>query len=333
MLRVTLSALMASVLAGSPCDEAHAATANAMAVEVTNRSEPVQCAEKDNVTLAFASTKVRSFRIEAAHPVYLATGLRESSEADWTACDMSADPVHKAVAPPRKTVIYKDNELLVTGETLPAFWRPGTGTVRVGDRVEPDLHLLQVWLMHDKVPEEVLAIYPRDGYWRPRPLSPTGLKTGPFGSSFLIGPIEQKKRPFVVIKELIFDPKTRTFAVTFERGGAATVRIAEANTSRMALDVVFDRPIVGRPLAMLRSMYITEFNNDVARIAVRQKGAKAWNEENIMKFHRALATEVWAGRLSPSQHNTMSPDIVFNGFSDTAVPLHAKKEPPPQAQP
>ncbi len=44
------------------------ASLDGLAVEVVNTSEPVLCAEKDNVSLAFSSDKVRSFRIEAAHP-------------------------------------------------------------------------------------------------------------------------------------------------------------------------------------------------------------------------------------------------------------------------
>ena len=61
-------------------------------------------------------------------------------------------------------------------------------------------------------------------------------------------------------------------------------------------------------------MYVTEFNNDVARIAVREKGAKGWREDGIMTFKRATATDVWTGRVSPSRHNTSSPDMVFKDF-------------------
>jgi len=67
----------------------------------------------------------------------------------------------------------------------------------------------------------------------------------------------------------------------------------------------------------------------VARIAVREKGARSWREDNIMKFDRAMATDIWTGRLSPSQHNTTSPDMVFNSFSDTDTPKRPKNEPPP----
>ena len=83
----------------------HAASLDGLAVEVANRSEPVLCAEKDNVTIAVSAPNVRSFRIEAAHPPYIGMIQRDSVEADWTACDMSADPVHKAPVPPRRQTL------------------------------------------------------------------------------------------------------------------------------------------------------------------------------------------------------------------------------------
>ena len=79
--------------------------------------------------------------------------------------------------------------------------------------------------------------------------------------------------------------------------------------------MAFDAPIAGRPFAAVRSMYVTEVNNDVARIAVLEGAAKGWREAPIMAFKRAEATQVWLGRASPSRHNTSSPDMTFQGFS------------------
>ena len=135
------------------------------------------------------------------------------------------------------------------------------------------------------------------------------------------------------IREIAFEPTTRSFTLAFERGGSATVRLAGADQTRVSLEVAFDRPVEGRPFAALRSMYVTEFNNDVARIAVREKDAAGWREDNIMKFDRAMATDIWTGRLLPSQHNTSSPDMVFNSFSDGPTPKRPKSEPPPPLTP
>lgn len=313
-------AVVAGILAhGLPA--ARAASLDGLAVEVVNRSEPVLCAEKDNVTLALTSREVRAFRIEAAHPAYMGSLQRDSFEADWTACDMTGDPTFKSEVKARtRRTIYEEPDLWVVGWTFPTYWRPSTATVRIGDRVERGLHLLQVWMIRPMGGEEVLVVYPQDGYWRIRPKAPQGLAPTAFGSSFLVGPVEEDGRPLVKLRELRFDPAARTFALTFERGGSATLKMSTVDHNRHVVDVVLDRTVANGPFAALRSMYITEFNNDVARVAVREKNAKGWREEPIMGFKRASATDVWAGRTMMSRHNTSSPDMVFSTFRATPEP-------------
>jgi hypothetical protein len=311
----------------------HAASLDGLAVEVQNGSEPVLCAEKDNVSLSFKSPEVRSFRIEVAHPAYLAPGIRDNWEADWTACDMSGDPVFAAPVPPRRVTIYEESDIWLVGYTYPTFWRPAIAKVRIGDKTFEGLHLIQVWMLRTDGAEEVLVVYPQDGYWRARPLAPRPMRNTAYGSSFLVGPIEVDQRPIVRFKEIAFEPKTRSFTVGFERGGSAQVRLRDADENKLALDVVLDRPIAAGPFAMLRSMYVTEFNNDMSRIAVREKGAKGWREEPVMSFGKALATDIWMGRIAPSQHNKSSPDFVFNSFSGTDTPKRPKNEPPPTVKP
>ena len=144
--------------------------------------------------------------------------------------------------------------------------------------------------------EEVAVLYPQDGYWRLRPLAPPDLAPTAFGSSFLIGPVEVEGRPIVKhqgdrlrAEDDDLHPRLRARRLGHREDGA------RLDQNVHALDVAFDRPSTGRPFAALRSMYVTEFNNDVARIAVREKGAKGWREEPIMGFKRALASDVWAG--------------------------------------
>jgi len=105
-----------------------------------------------------------------------------------------------------------------------------------------------------------------------------------------------------------------TFTLGFADGGTATVSLKDVTEERLALDVTFDRAVAGRPFAALRSMYVTEFNADVSRIAARENKARSWREEAIMGFKGAQATDVWMGRLVPSRHNTSAPDMVFNRF-------------------
>lgn len=313
-----LRAILSVFLALAPL-AARVASAAGLAVDVTNGSEPVLCAEKDNVTVSFASAEARGLRIEAAHPAYIGTLQRDSFEADWTACDMSKDPAHASeVKVPTRTTLYEEPALWVVGWTMPTFWRPATATVRIGERIAKGLHLVQVWMIRPMGGEEVLVFYPQDGYWRIRPLAPEGRAPTAFGTSFLVGPVEQDIRPIVKLMEVAFDPKARRFALSFEQGGSATITMAEVTRDRHVLDIAFDKPVAGRPFAMLRSMYITEFNNDVARIAVREAGAAGWREDGVMAFKGGRVTDLWAGRTNVSRHNSSSPDMVVSRFTAEA---------------
>jgi hypothetical protein len=322
-LRACLSPLLiaATLLAGTSSQPAAAQDGGGLAVEVANGSEPVLCAEKDNVTLSFSSPTATRFRIEAAHPAYIGALVRDSFEADWTACNMAGDPAHRSeVKAPTRRTIYEEPALWVVGWTFPTFWRPSTATVRIGERVEKGLHLIQVWTIRPMGGEEVLVLYPQDGYWRTRPLAPEGRAPTAFGTSFLIGPVEIDGRPIVKLKEIVFDPKARVFNLSFARGGGASVTMSTLDANRHVLDVAFDKPIAGVPFAALRSMYVTEFNNDVARVAVRRRGEKGWSEAGVMEFRGGPAMQLWAGRTGISRHNSSSPDMAVSGFAADAAP-------------
>src|SRR5262245_41517872 len=159
---------LAAVGAAMACAAAAPAAraAGGLAVEVTNASEPVLCAEKDNVTINLTSSQVRRFSIEAAHPAYIGTLQRDSYGADWTGCTGKGDPAPGSAEPPRRTTLYEEIGFWVVGLTFPSFWRPTTTLVRIGDRIASDIHLLQVWMIRPMGGEEVLVLYPQDGYWR-----------------------------------------------------------------------------------------------------------------------------------------------------------------------
>ncbi len=297
------------------CGVAAAQVADPLAVDVFNASEPTRCAEKDNVYLKLQSTETRRFTIEAVHPAYIGTIVADRWAPDFTNCDMSNDPSFKFET--RRQTIYETDEWQLVGLTFPSFWRPNQVPVRVGNRVESGFHLLQLWTRFQERAEEVLVLYPVDGYWRARPLPPANLRWSAYGSSFLIGPVETKGRPFVDIRDIAFDPETRTFTLNFVRGGSATLRLDKLDQDRIALDVALSAPVANGPFAALRSMFVSEGNSDVAQVAVRPKGSEAWAQTPVMEFKAASAAELWAGRLSPSRHNTSAPDMVFRAFSAT----------------
>jgi len=286
--------------------------ADPIAVAIENASVPALCAETDNVYLKLTSATVRQFTVEAIHPAYAGTIVADRSAPDFRNCDMSADPVHRAE--PRRVTIYETGDLQLVGHTFPSFWRPNTVPVRVGARVETGLHLLQLFTRFKERTEEVLVLYPADGYWRARPLPPDHLSYSAYGSSFLIGPVETEGRPFVDIRDIVFDPETRTFRLAFANGGDATLRLDAVDREHIALEVKFGRAIKARPFAALRSMFVTETNADAAQVTWRVPGAKAYDVAPIMSFHRADALELWAGRRLLSRHNTSAPDMAFHSF-------------------
>jgi len=308
MRRVSVVAALAVVLTSG------ALAADELAVDVVNASEPILCAEKDNVYLKLISPEVRRFAIEAVHPNYIGTIVVDRSAFDLHNCpDLAAAPF--ITEQPKRITIYETPDWQLVGLTIPNFWRLNKVPVRVGDRVETGVQLLQLWTRANDRAEEVLVLYPTDGYWRARPLPPANLKWSAYGSSFLVGPIEMKERPLVDIREIVFEPETRTFRLSFARGGSATLRVATLDTERQVLEVTLDPPVAGgMPFAALRSMFVTEINNDVAQLRWRAKGAPSFERAGIMEFSRASATEVWAGRLVPSRHNTSAPDMIFRDF-------------------
>ncbi len=305
---------MTALVVGTLLIAGPALAADDVAVDVVNASEPILCAETDNVYIKLMSPEVRRFTIEAVHPNYIGTLVTDRSAFDLNNCpDLAAAPV--ITEQPRRVTIYETPEWQLVGLTVPNFWRLNKVPVRVGDRVESGVQLLQLWTRaHDRA-EEVLVLYPTDGYWRARPLPPANLKWSAYGSSFMVGPIEFKERPFVDIKEIVFDPDTKTFRLSFTRGGSATLRVATLDEERQVLDVTLDPPVGGdMPFAALRSMFVTEINNDVAQIGWRTKDAKSFERMPVMYFKRASAVDVWAGRLVPSRHNTSAPDMIFRDF-------------------
>lgn len=307
-----LAILGFAALAGA----AGAATLDGLAVDVSNASEPVLCAEKDNVSINFASPEVRRFQIEAVHPAYIG-GLRQDRWApDWTACeDISAETSTKPH--PTMTTLYESAEFRIVGLTFTEFWRPSAVTVKIGGRNARDIHLLQFLKRRNGREDEVLVLYPGDGYWRIKPLPPPHLEWSAYGSSFLVGPVEFDGRPVVNLSSVAFDPDTLSFSLSFAAGGGGRVAVKALDEERLTLDVALDGGVAGHPFAALRSMYVTEFNADVARIAAREESGRSWREEPVMSFGSARATDVWLGRLLPSRHNTSAPDMMFSRFRAT----------------
>lgn len=312
-LVLLLVLLCVAFIKSSPIEAAALDRNGNIAVTVRNLSTPVQCAEDDNIYLPFFSPGLRGFRIEVDHPTYIEAVRLDRTAPDWTACDMPRDTA--AAEETRQVTFYRTPELWLVGYTHPSTWLPNAVPFRVGDHVEQGLDLVQLWMATDGAPEEVLVVYPQDGYWRVRPLPPDHLGENAYGSSFLVGPVEVGARPFVALEEIVFEPERRAFRLEFARGGSALLRLDGVDRRRLTLDVAFDdRLPTDKPFAALRSMYITESNADAARVAWTSAEGRAWSQAPVMTFAGATTAEFWLGRTVPSRHNLSAPDIRFGNF-------------------
>jgi len=295
-------------------DPRHEPLPDELAVTVANHSEPALCAEKDNIHLDFISASVQKFRIQAVHPAYIGTIASDRYQPDWTSCDMSRDPMFGANA--RRLTFWETPEFWLTGYTFKSFWRPNTVPFRVDGRVEQGFHVVQLWMRYRERAEEIMAIYPPDGYWRVRPLPFADMRWTAYGSSFLVGPVEVKERPIVALSEIAFDPETRTFTLTFARGGTAKLKLSLIDQERIVLEVSLEGAIPRElPFASFSSMYMFDVVADASTLAWRVKDGEGWHQTPITNFSGADVTELWAGRTIPSRHNTSAPDMVFSRFS------------------
>lgn len=297
------------------------ATAADVAVDVANLSVPTLCAEVDNVHITFSGDDIAAFRIEAIHPAYIGTLVRDVVAPDFADCDMSGDPSFPA--PPAMVRIDVSDDVWLVGLTYPSFWRPADVPLVVNGKRYEGLHLVQLFMRKEGLAEEVLVVYPPDGYFRARPLTPEGFTPAAelgrdfgtaYGSSFLVGPVTEAGRPVVELDEIAFDPVGPAFGLTFAAGGSARVEIVRLDREMQAIEVTLDGAPDGTPFAALRSMYVTATNSDAAAVAWRGPDTAAWAEAPLMDFPGGRADRIWIGRAIPSRHNTSAPDHVFGAF-------------------
>jgi hypothetical protein len=135
------------------------------------------------------------------------TGSADNRVAVLPFLNLSGDPKHAFT--PRELIVYENDSIRLVGHTFFNFWRPDIVEVKVGERIERGLHLLQLLRRGPKRDIEILVLYPADGYWRAKPLPPAQLPDSAYGSSFLFGPVEEDGRPLVAIRALEFDPATQ----------------------------------------------------------------------------------------------------------------------------
>lgn len=315
LARRTLLCLAACSLAGSM------AFAAPLQAKVENHTQPTTCAEEDNVSLTLSAPGLRRFRVEAVPPPYLATIRQDSTAPDFSGCNFDGsshptDPRH--TFEPRREVLHDGERWMIVGLTLPSFWRPHQVPVRVDTHQTGGLHLIQVFAKTPGKPLEVLVLYPADGYWRIKPVPPARFGDGVYGSSFVMGPVEQDGRPVANIASIEIDTQPLAFRLRFADGSRARVGVAEVSEARTTLDVTLEpgkrRGKRSPRFAVLRSMYVTPDNADMSEVQWRTAPGEETTTRTLPEVTALHASQVRFGRTTPSRHNTSAPDIVFEGF-------------------
>jgi len=315
-LRLRAAALLWALLS---CAAASAAPAQAT---VSNDTHATACAEEDNVSLNLSGKSIRRFRVEALPPAYLASIEKDSTAPDFSGCnfDGSTHPTDPRYSfKERRAVLHDGPRWQVVGITLPSFWRPEQVPVRVDGRPDRGFHMIQVFAKTGARPLEALVMYPSDGYWRIKPLPAPRFGDGVYGSSFVMGPVEQAGRPVARIASIAIDTKPLAFKLRFANGGEAKVDVREISEARTTLDVAM-KPGRGQGprFAVLRSMYVAADNADMSEVAWRATPDAAEERKPLPEVKALEAADVRFGRSIPSRHNTSAPDIRFGGFATGA---------------
>ncbi|MBV9463071.1 MAG: hypothetical protein JO317_02480 [Verrucomicrobiae bacterium] len=230
---------------------------------------------------------------------------------------------NRSLAADQFTTLFDNGDVKIVGVKTDGWWQsPNAMTVSVtGGSSLAGAHYLQVYKQIPGVtgtlPPQVFVLY-QDGNARIIPFRKTTQTLDPpFGSSVIIGPAAESKRPFVDIASASIDPQNLTADLTYRDGKKALLTIAPAaDRSKTAVDVshiTYDT--VNRPIATLRSMWVANGNSDVDTI---QTSA---SETPILGAWSFLDDVSWFfKRKFPSQHNTWAPDIRIDQTGATAPP-------------
>lgn len=288
---------------------------------VVNQSTATACAEEDNVSVALSGSRIAGFRVEALQPAYLDRIERDTTAPDFSGCnfDGGTHPTDPAFDfEPGRVVLHDGPRWRIVGITLARFWRPQRVPVTVDGRTVRGIHLLQVFAKtaDGAEPKEALVMYPSDGSWRLKPLPEARFGDGVYGSTFLLGPVTQARRPVVDIASITVATQPLALRLRFADGGKARVTVAEISRRRTALDVAL-RPAAadGRPFAVLRSMYVQPDNADVSELQWRAAPGTAPTVTALPELGTLRAMDLRFARSLPSRHNTSAPDIRFSGFA------------------
>jgi len=289
------------------------------AATLINATRTTLCAEEDNVYVKLAGEGLVGMRIEARQPPYISQLTVDDSKADFTDCNFkqSENPVYHFQ--PKKVVLWENERFVMVGNTYETFWRNDQVDVVVQGQVTQQIHLIQLHLKDASEPSagrfEFLVLYPVDGYWRAKPIPSLPMTSSTYGTSFLVGPVQEALRPVVELAKVEFVPEQLSFRLDYEDGSHGVMHIAEITRDKLALEYSHDRGYPGsQPMAAIRSMYVTPEKSDVAEVTLRPAPAGEPLTQPLSALTQRSVEEVRFGRSVISRHNPSAPDMWFGAF-------------------
>ena len=257
-----------------------------------------------------AAPDVRGFQVTASHPAYGKDLKVDNYKAEFTDCgSFSGAKDYKFT--PRTRVLYEDANVKFVGVTYGGYWRKDVVDVEIDGVQDRGFHLLQMFIKHGDDVQEALVLHDADGYWRLRPLPLPQFGGAVYGSSFLVGPVEESTRPYVRIRKVTIDPRALSFHLDYVKGGSANLKVVKIDHEVLKMTVSLTPPVKKAPFLALRSMYVAEDNADTAELRVTgEHGRKL----PAVGFGQVRGTAFRFGRSVVSRHNTSAPDLTFEGF-------------------
>ena len=283
-------------------------------VTVKDRGVQTTCAEEDHDYASISGRNILRFDVTARHPAYGKELMADNFMADFSGCSAPAfDGKKDYPFTPRTVVLYEDDKVRIDGVTYGGYWRPEVVDVEVAGRKDRGFHLLQLFIKHGADVQEALVLHDADGYLRLRPLPLPQFGGAVYGSSFLVGPVEESTRPFVRIKKVTIDPKAMRFHLDYVLGGSADLTVARVDHEALQLKVQFSKPVNKEPFLALRSMYVAPDNADTAELHWTNDSGER-NSTTAVGFGVIRADAFSFERSVPSKHNTSAPDLLFSDF-------------------
>lgn len=274
--------------------------------KAVNGSYTTLCAEVDNASVYFfAKATTVTYAIEATHPTYGSSS--GSCSPDFAGCSTGQDVNYPFT--PGVYKLFDDGTTVVEAVREAQWWRPEgmEASVNAG-APKTDIHYIRLSHKISGVASwpQFLVLY-MDGNLRLKPQPPAGTSDTCFGSSVIVGPNAEAKRPFAEISSVKYVSSSGTLEIAYKDGNMATLHIKSVSRDK-AIVVVTTSSSPTVPFVTFRSMYVGAGNADVD--SVQWKDASGTLQDvPIMDYKGGDVTELLFHRTAWSKHNTSAPDI------------------------